>query len=206
MQRYAFDSAGIDPYDARAMANPLLERVAPKKRADLDQVIEIKGIINDFSRLAEVIEADLSALPEAKIPQQWRQAPVDIRLHFGWTEARPGVPVLEGHVSTSVMVVCQRCLDPFEFGLRTDLKLLLPQPGVSLAECDGYEVWESDEQDVRPADIIEEALIMALPFLALHESSDDCSMLIDAGQSDDGDTVQPFANLRSQMARAAKKH
>ncbi len=188
------------------MVNPLLEHVPPKKRADLGQVIEIKGSVKDFSRLVEIVEADLSALPDAKIPQRWREAPVDIRLRFGWTEAQPGVPVLDGHVTTVVMAVCQRCLDPFELALHTDLKLLLPQPGVSLAECDGYEVWESDEQDVRPADIVEEALIMALPFSALHESSDACSMLIDDGQPDDRETVQPFADLRSRMAKAEEKN
>lgn len=188
------------------MANPLLEYVAPKKRADIGQVIEINGSIEDFSHLTEVIEADLSALPDAKMPQQWRQAPVHIKLRFGWTEAHSGVPVLEGCVSASVMALCQRCLDPFELALSVELKLLLPQPGVTPAECDGYEIWESDEQDVRLADIIEEALIMAMPFSALHELSDDCSMLTEEGPADDRDTVQPFANLRSQMARAKEKY
>lgn len=184
------------------MANPLLEYVAAAKRADIGQVIEIKGSIKDFSRLTEVIEADLSVLADAKMPQQWRQAPVDIRLRFGWMEAQPGVPVLEGCVSTPVMAVCQRCLAPFELALSTDLKLLLPQPGVSLAGCDGYEVWESDEQKIRLADIIEEALIMALPFSALHELSDDCCMSIDESLPDDRDTAQPFADLGSRMAKA----
>lgn len=188
------------------MTNPLLEHVLLKKRADIGQVIEIQGDILDFSRLVDVVEADLSALPEAKIPQQWRQAPVDIKLRFGWTEARPGIPVLDGHVATSVMAVCQRCLDPFELILKSELKLLLPQPGTSLVEFDGYEIWEYDEQDVRPADIVEEALIMAMPFSASHESSDDCSMLTDNGQPDDSKTVLPFADLKSLMTETEEKH
>jgi uncharacterized metal-binding protein YceD (DUF177 family) len=80
------------------------------------------------------------------------------------------------------------------------MKLLLPQSGVTPAECDGYEIWEFDENTVRPADLVEEALIMAMPLSALHESSDDCKALINDEQADESKTVRPFEDLRSLMA------
>jgi hypothetical protein len=138
MPQQAFDSARFHPYHARAMVNPLLEPVPPADLAKIGQVIETKGKVADFRRLAEIVDADLSALPEASMPQQWRQATVDITLRFGWIDARPGIPVLEGRVATKLVAVCQRCLGPLELTLDTAVKLLLPPSGVSPAECDGY--------------------------------------------------------------------
>jgi hypothetical protein len=182
------------------MANPLLEPVPPADLANIGQVIETKGKVEDFKRLVEIVDADLSVLPEGSIPQQWRQATVDITLRFGWIDARPGVPALEGRVATKLAAVCQRCLGSLVISLDTTMKLLLPQSGVTPAECDGYEIWEFDENTVRPADLVEEALIMAMPLSALHESSDDCKALINDEQADESKTVRPFEDLRSLMA------
>jgi uncharacterized metal-binding protein YceD (DUF177 family) len=180
--------------------------VPPADLASSGQVIETTGKIEDFERLVGIIDADLSALPAARIPQQWRQAAVDITLHFGWIDARPGVPALEGRVTARVAAVCQRCLAPFELGLDTALKLLLPRSGTMPAECDGYEIWEFDENTVSPTDIVEEALIMAMPLSALHESSDDCIAFIDDGHAGDSKTVRPFEDLRSLMANDDTKN
>jgi uncharacterized metal-binding protein YceD (DUF177 family) len=187
------------------MANPMLEPVPPADLANIGQVIETKGKIEDFRRLAEIVDADLSALPEASFPQHWQQATVDITLRFGWIEARPGVPALEGRVATKLAAVCQRCLGPLELVLDTAINLLLPQSGTTPAECDGFEIWEFDENTVRPADIVEEALIMAMPLSALHELSDDCKALLDDERADASKTVRPFEDLRSLMANEDTK-
>jgi len=67
---------------------------------------------------------------------------------------------------------------------------------------DGYEVWELDEQTMRPQDVVEELLIMAVPFSAVHDNMADCKSFLSDGPSDDDGTeklVNPFAALRSQM-------
>ena len=188
------------------MVNLMLEREPPRKLAGRGQVIETTSKISDFSRVTDIIAADLRDLPDAKKPQQWRQVPVDITLRFGWIEDRPGIPVIEGHLSTTVAAICQRCLEPFEVRVDARLNLLLPQTGVSLAEYEGYEIWEFDENDVTPADIVEEALIMALPFSALHETSDDCSRFSEQSPSDESKKLRPFADLQSLMAKADEKN
>jgi uncharacterized protein len=188
------------------MANLMLEREPPEVLAGRGQVIETTIKISDFSRLSEIVAADLSELPDAKMPQQWRQVPVDITLRFGWNEARPGIPAVEGSVSTTVAAVCQRCLDPLELALDVELKLLLPQTGVSPAEIEGFEIWEFDEHEVRPADIIEEALIMALPFSALHETSDSCTRLSEVNPPGEGRKIRPFEDLQSLMVTADEKN
>ena len=51
--------ARFGPYHAPAMANPLLDRALPEELADRRQVFELKGKIEDFPRLVEIVEADL---------------------------------------------------------------------------------------------------------------------------------------------------
>jgi len=188
------------------MANPMLQCEPPEELASRGQVIETISKISDFSRLSEIIAADLGGLPDAKIPQRWQQVPVHITLRFGWVEARPGIPALEGRLSTTVTAVCQRCLDPLDLALDVELKLFLPQTGVSLAEYDGFEIWEFEQNEVRPADIVEEALIMALPFSALHKKSDDCVRLPAAGLSGESRKIRPFEDLQSLMVKADEKN
>jgi len=196
----AFDSAGFDPYHARAMDDPMLESVPPAELATRAQVIETQWKIEDFKRLTEIIEADLRALPEEKMPEDWRRTPVDIRLHFGRMDSRPGVPALHGGVSTTVAAVCQRCLEPLTIALEVDLKLLLPPAESTVEACEGYEVWEFEADNVSPRDIVEEALVMAMPFAALHEPSEDCARTRGNSQTESVDSVRPFSDLRSLMA------
>ena len=188
------------------MANLMRERESPEALANRGQVIEIIGKIGDFKRLSEIIAADLSELPDAKIPQRWRQIPVAITLRFGRIEARPGIPALEGSVSTTVAAVCQRCLDPLDLALDVHLKLMLPQTGITPAEYEDYEIWEFDENKVGPADIVEEALIMALPFSALHKTSDDCVPIGEQSPDVENRKTRPFEDLQTLMARAEEKH
>ena len=196
----AFDSVGFDPYHARAMGDPMLESVPPAELAKRGQVIEIQWSIEDFKRLTEIVVADLRALPEGGWPEDWRQTPVDIKLQFGWVDARLGIPALHGSVSTTVAAVCQRCLEPLEIALEAKLKLLLPPAEARVAACEDYEVWEFDADNVRPLDIVEEALVMAMPFAALHNPSDDCGRMRGNGQTEGVESVRPFSDLKSLMA------
>ncbi|HEX5766474.1 MAG TPA: DUF177 domain-containing protein [Woeseiaceae bacterium] len=185
------------------MRNPLLDRSSPGELADLGQVVETKTNLGDFSRLSGVVEADLASLPEAEFPREWRQAPVQIRLRFSWIDAGRRLPALEGRVTGSIPVVCQRCLGPMELALDEELKLLLVAPGESAGAkgaADDFEIWELDEATIRPLDILEEALIMAMPLSALHERGQGCDAAVDAEPPVREETNRPFAGLRSQIS------
>ena len=41
------------------MGNPLRDRALPEELADRSQVFELKGKLDDFGRLVEIVEADL---------------------------------------------------------------------------------------------------------------------------------------------------
>jgi uncharacterized metal-binding protein YceD (DUF177 family) len=182
------------------MRNPLLDRSSPRDLADSGQVIETEAKLQDFSRLAGVVAADLASLPEAEVPAEWRQAPVQIRLRFSRADAGGVLPAVEGRVKASIPAVCQRCLGSMELGLDEELKLLLVAPGRAADAAGEFETWELDEATIRPIDILEEALIMAMPLAALHGPGQGCDAPADAEPTVSEETNRPFAGLRSQIS------
>ncbi|MEX0975997.1 MAG: DUF177 domain-containing protein [Woeseia sp.] len=197
------------------MANPLLDRWSPQELAERGQVIEKEENLELFPRLTEVVALDLRSVPEAHRPARWRQAPVAIRLVFGWADSRRRLPQVTGRVSAQVAALCQRCLEPFALTLTQELRFLLAWPGSPGVESQGFEgfaagfeIWDLDEPVVRPLDIVDEALIMALPLSARHADLAECGSLAallagdsdrDSGDKNGDNKVRPFADLRSRM-------
>lgn len=195
-----FDRRALAPYHARAMRNTLRERRAPPEWAASGQAIEIADKISSFERLAEIVGKDLETLDSEKRPANWRDAPVTGRLVFGFADAQERVPVLEGSVVATVDAVCQRCLGPFRLPLAVEVKLLFTGGPDDRASADGYEVWELDEDRLRPLDLVDEVLVMAMPLVALHVDDAACR----GPKPDDraeSSTTRPFASLRSQMGK-----
>ena len=184
------------------MANPLLARALPEELAERGQVFEFKGKIDDFWRLIEIVEADLRSVSDDRRPREWRSAPVDIRLGFAWADARREFPAVEGEISTEIAAVCQRCLEPFALPLKATLKMLLLKSADKTAGRDEFEIWEVDGNAIRPLDIVEEALIMALPLSAVHRSRELCGPLAENVTDEQAKTVRPFADLRSRMNKS----
>ena len=181
------------------MANPLLDHALPEELAERGQAFEFKGEIKDFRRLIEIIEADLESVSERLHPRAWRTAPVDIRLGFTWADARQEIPALEGEISTEIAAVCQRCLEPFELPLKTTLKMLLLKSADETRVGGEFEIWQVEGDAIRPLDIVEEALIMALPLSVVHQSRDECGPLADNVTDEKIETVRPFEDLRARM-------
>jgi uncharacterized metal-binding protein YceD (DUF177 family) len=183
------------------MVNPLLERAPPEEFARRGQLIEKEEKLELFPRLSEVVKAGLRTSANDTPPDKWRQAPVAIRLAFGWADTELELPVLKGQVAARVPAVCQRCLEPFELVLEADMKLLFRGPGRRTDSSPDYEVWELDEPSIRPLDVVDEALVMVVPFAALHESEDACGPLAAKSSLETKTEVRPFADLKSQLRR-----
>jgi uncharacterized metal-binding protein YceD (DUF177 family) len=181
------------------MANPLLDHALPQELAERSQAFEFKGEIKDFRRLVQIIEADLESVSERLRLREWQTAPVDIRLGFTWADARQEIPALEGEISTEIAAVCQRCLEPFDLPLRTTLKMLLLKSADTTTEQGEFEIWEFEGGAIRPLDIVEEALIMALPLSVMHQSRDECGPLAESMTDEKIETVRPFEDLRARM-------
>ncbi len=185
------------------MDNPLRDRRVPSELAEQGQVIEISDKISDFERLEGIVAKDLSALEADKLPRHWRESLVTGRLAFGYGGTRNDVPVLEGNLAVTIDAVCQRCLEPFRLSLATEFRVLLGDAGQSPGEHDGYELWELVDDTVRPIDIVDEALVMAMPLSAMHGTADGC-LEVEVDAVDTVETVMPFAALKTQLQEKGK--
>lgn len=182
------------------MGNPLQTRRSVKKRATDEQVIEFDDKISSFQGLSEIIAADLGALDDEKVPTGWRESPVGGELRFSFADATGALPVVTGRLQASVDAVCQRCMEPFRLQLDVEPRLaLLPviEQGAEQESLD-YEVWELEEDLLRPMDLVEELLVMAMPFSAMHSNMKECTAFSSADEGAQ-ETTRPFAALRAQM-------
>lgn len=184
------------------MANPLTDHASPAKLAECGQVIEIKRKLSDLPGLCAVVETDLAGLGPERVPKRWRHSPIAIRLAFGWADARRQIPALEGQISARIDAVCQRCLEPFELSLNAQLKFMLLIPGGDATAYEEYEVWETAGDTVRPLDIVDEVLIMALPLSAAHDDAAKCGPLAEKVLAEEAAANRPFADLKAQMREA----
>ena len=186
------------------MAHPLRDRGTPRGLAESRQVIDFEGDLSDFPRLSEIVEADLGRLPAADRPAHWRRATVRVRLEFGFADVREALPAVTGAAAVTLDAVCQRCLEALALPLDVTLRYVLQPPaGQADAQDYGdYEVWELAEETLAPLDLVEEALIMALPLSAAHATAGECGPLADRvgdAREPGGETVRPFAGLKAQL-------
>jgi len=195
-----FDSGPSGPYHARAMANPLRDRRTAADWAAAGQVVEIAEKLSGFEQLASIVESDLAALGAAKIPADWRDSAIGGTLEFGFADERGQVPMVRCKATAAVDAVCQRCLEAFKLPLETEASLLLLALEETAEGYEGHEVWELEETDLRPLDIVEELLVMALPFSAMHVDVASCEALFSEPDEQE-DRTKPFAALRAQMTQ-----
>lgn len=199
--RLLFDTEGAGTYHARAMDDLLRQRRTPHEAAASGQVIEISGKISDFPELTKIVAADLETLGGDKPSSDWRDRKVAGQLEFGFADAQGTIPALKGRVSATIEAVCQRCLEPFELPLQTEFALAFADEQSAAGE--EYEVWELADGELSPAGIVEEILIMSIPFAPMHANDARCIETDERLVAADEKTT-PFANLKAQMERAKK--
>ena len=186
----------------RLMAHALRDRNTPEILAKSRQVIDFEGSLADFDRLADIVKHDLATLDAAERPANWRAAPLTARLSFEFADVQEHLPAVSGYARTRISVVCQRCLEPCEIDLDAGIRYLLLPADKATAATDDYEVWELDAASFRPADLVEEALIMAMPISASHVDRAACGPLaghFGPGDAGSAETTRPFADLKSLM-------
>ncbi len=197
--RLRFDTQPRGPYHARAMGDPLRDRQSLEALAVNRQVIEISGELGNFERLAESVEREFAVLGGDALPPDWRKLPVRGRLRFVPTGLSMGGADVSVRLEASVPAVCQRCLEPFDWPLRSsvELRVAIGDGDISARDDSDREPWELPGDGLRPADMVDELLVMALPLSPRHEDTARCAAIAPAPT--EHDTTRPFARLRTQM-------
>ena len=139
------------------MQSLLPEYLDLKQKAGLGCEIEGEWPVSRLKRLVDVLLSD--------------QGMVTAKLSLG----RDGkLYVLEGRVSASVEVTCQRCMQPMQLALNSELKLaMITDEAQADLLPEGYEPLLVEDGRSHLPDILEDELLLAMPLVAMHD--DDCS-------------------------------
>ncbi|HEU4619140.1 MAG TPA: YceD family protein [Gammaproteobacteria bacterium] len=112
-------------------------------------------------RLAELLNSDRGSV----------KAALRFRQQGGWLIiALEHAAVLE--------LTCQRCLEPVAYRLEDTVELaVLESPSQEQRRPEGLEPLVLEDERFRPATLVEDELIIALPFVPRHESIEACGSL-----------------------------
>ncbi|HEY8012011.1 MAG TPA: YceD family protein [Rudaea sp.] len=138
----------------------------------------------------------LSALPRLATSLATTEGEVDYELDFGKDEF--GVSGVHVRATTALPLTCQRSLETFNFPVSIDTRL-----GFIVDEADeaalpgGYEPLLLDAAGLRPADVIEDELILAVPIVPVKPGTREMQReWKDEGAAEDEPKPNPFAALK----------
>ena len=176
---------GVDTL-ARLMApdpvffNPL---VLVEQQGSLDGQLEVK----DMKRLAEIIQDDSGT--------------IDYHLQLGRDEFE--FPYIKGYFKTTLKLVCQRCLNPFDLRLRSEMSI-----GMALSEEEierlprHYEPLLLTTEQVSLLTLIEDEVLLSVPMVPVHE--DDACQASGLIEGSKPERENPFAELKKLVIKNSK--
>lgn len=184
------------------MGKLLTAPTAPEKLASSGQVIEFSQEIRSFPRLEQALGQELETLDEAQVPEDWQSRLVTGVLEFSFADAQSqGEVRAEVEANASVPLVCQRSLEPFDQVLEVIGRLEFVADDKTPVG-DGWEAWELDDELLRPAELVDELFVMAIPFAPRKADSDQGEFAEESLAGESRDTIRPFADLRAQIEAA----
>jgi uncharacterized protein len=184
-----FDRAGNRPYYTRPMAPGLPDRVDYAHLADDAAVLERTYPLAEMPRLRDVL-----ADPRGSVQARFAFA----KLGMG----RAGAAIA---VKATPQLICQRCLQGFEFAVSGDSEVEFSSTSSEAAADSLREVYETDEGLVSLRELAEEELLLALPIVAMH-APQACAQppafeAADEDQDEPGDRTRPFTGLQDLLKK-----
>jgi uncharacterized protein len=127
----------------------------------------------DLRKLASKGGQIRTKLPVAVLPRFHgaladMQGEVDVLLDFGRDDQ--GVLYIKGSVATAVNVICQRCVQAMLIEIKSDVALAMAWDEERARNLPGeYDPVIVGEEPVDVRDIIEDELLLAMPFVSYHD-------------------------------------
>jgi uncharacterized protein len=160
--------------------------------ADLVNALELAGRAASVER-----DVDLAQLPRLKEAGALAGTRAHGELSFGMFEGRATV---DARVSGTVVLTCQRCLQPCE------VRIVEATPLVVLAGDEdpapaGFDPILGDAERLPVIEVIEEQLLLGLPLVATHRPGTGCRCepAPEAAKDVAPEGQRPFANLRELL-------
>jgi len=138
--------------------------------------------VGDFPRLRDMLASDAG----------------EIRYEIDGVHDEQGRPALRVKVRGALQLRCQRCLEPLVFDVDTDETLVLAATQAEI-DAEPADAHAPDRllaaEEVRVKDLLEDELILAVPYAPRHEGCE-------AGTELHGDErISPFAGLRGMLRK-----
>lgn len=100
-----------------------------------------------------------------------------VRVRMNFHAGAKKLVLIGGNIDARLTLQCQRCLEPVSVPVRSEFRLALSDMPGEEEIPRGFEPLEEVGEGIVPADIVEEELLLALPFAATHASPSDCGEL-----------------------------
>jgi len=158
---YFFDRRRLWPYDCAPMLpDPIPQQLELRKLAALGTEIAGDIPLLKVPRFCSMLVEDSGV--------------VTIELELGLGENCR--PIMTGQIRASVQVECQRCLQPMNLVLKVDVKLVFVWSETEFpAITENRDPLVLGDERLELYDLVEEELLLALPYINCHDQKD-CSI------------------------------
>jgi uncharacterized protein len=167
--------------------------------------------LRDVSILADEGTAVVVEIPVTRMTRLLRElsAPTGIARGTVSFARERGFAVADVQVTADVSLVCQRCLKPMVMYIEAGSRVFLPHSEAAAERVpDDAELMIAPDGRLKMSELIEEDLLLALPFAPLHPEDARCGQRDEPAPSPDGtddENVQrPFAALGDLMGRTTR--
>ena len=107
-----------------------------------------------------------------------------------------GTRFITGHLEVSLEVTCQRCMKPMTAPLQLDFRLgLVMSEEQSSTLSDNYEPLVAAESETSIYDVIEDEIILGLPFAPMCDDPKQCQNYVPLASEAVVEKTNPFATL-----------
>jgi uncharacterized protein len=135
------------------MLNRAHEVIDPFRLATSGQILSGEFKLSGMHRLAPLLEDD--------------QGTVHYEIEFGIDDM--GIRNVHGHIQAKLKLLCQRCLQPMEFEVNTEVALGVVQSSLEAEQLPGhYEPLLVEGRGISLVEMIEDELLLAVPIVPMH--------------------------------------
>ena len=141
--------------------------------------------LSELKRLGELLHFENTVDSERKVA-----------LSFEFLRSEYDIPMLAGHLQTSLELECQRCLQPLEVPMDLEFSLLI-DANDEIVRHSSQDTLYSEDGYINIAEVVEDELILAIPLVAMHEDTRCNSNWQDsASTAETAKSENPFAVLQ----------
>ena len=131
--------------------------------------------LESFGERGIVIGGDIELSRLARLKELLYRDQGSVRASLRFRQHVAGWLTMELEYQTTVDLVCQRCLEPFQYDIAEQIRMVLLEGASTQSGLpDAYEPVALDGDRLMPAKLIEDEIIVALPLVPKHAVIEAC--------------------------------